>query len=132
MAGGMVEARVDPVSLFFLLIISSNSNWFKGHSERERHLLHAEVKALQKTLGISYKDAAHRLFLAEVERVKKAESATKSFAAIRHSLQSMVTSDIIPPINAIDKGELDEYQWKNGKWVKGICVEQSKQSKSQK
>jgi len=90
------------------------------------------VKALQKTLGISYKDAAHRLFLAEVERVKKAESATKSFAAIRHSLQSMVTSDIIPPINAIDKGELDEYQWKNGKWVKGICVEQLKQSKSQK
>jgi hypothetical protein len=118
MAGGMVEARVDPVSLFLLLIISSDSNCLKGHSERERHLLHAEVKALQKTLGISYKDAAHRLFLAEVERVKKADSARKSFAAIRQSLQSMVTSDIIPPIDAIDKGELDKYQWKNGKWVK--------------
>lgn len=70
------------------------------------------------TLGISYKDAAHRLFMAEVERVKKAESATKSFAAIRHTLQSMVMSDIISPIHAIDKGELDEYQWQNGKWVK--------------
>ena len=71
-------------------------------------------------MGISYKDAAHRLFMAEVERVKKADSATKSFAAIRQRLQSMVTSDIIPPINAIDKGELDEYQWKDGKWVRHL------------
>jgi hypothetical protein len=75
------------------------------------------VKALQKKLGISYKDAAHRLFMAEVERVKKADSAAKSFAVIRHSLQCLVTSDIIPPINAIDKGDLDVYEWKNGKWV---------------
>ena len=76
------------------------------------------MKALQNTLGISYKDAAHRLFLAEVERVKKADSAEKSFAAIRQSLQSVVTSDILPPIQAIDKGQLDEYMWRNGQWVK--------------
>jgi hypothetical protein len=55
---------------------------------------------------------------AEVERVKKAESARQSFVAIRQRLQSIVTSDIIAPIDAIDKGDLDEYQWKNGKWVK--------------
>jgi hypothetical protein len=118
MAGGIVEARVDPVSLFLQLIITSNSHSLKGHSERERKLLHAEVKALQTTLGISYMDAAHRLFLAEVERVKKAESARKSFVAIRQRLQSIVTSEIIAAIDAIDKGDLDEYQWKNGKWVK--------------
>jgi hypothetical protein len=69
-------------------------------------------------LGISYKDAAHRLFSAEVERVKKADSAEKSFAAIRRSLQSLVTSDILPPIEAIDNGKLDEYTWKNGEWVR--------------
>jgi hypothetical protein len=99
------------------LSFSSNSDQLKGHSKRERHILHAEVKALQHTLGISYKDAAHRLFMAEVERVKKADSAEKSFAAIRHSLESVVTSDILPPIQAIDKGELDEYIWKDGKWI---------------
>lgn len=114
---GVVEARVDPVSSF-AQVLCSDSNHRKGHSERERYLLHAEVKALQKTLGISYKDAAHRLFSAEVERVKKADSASKSFAAIRRSLQSVVTSDILPPIQAIDKGQLDEYMWTNGKWVK--------------
>jgi len=68
-------------------------------------------------LVLSYKDAAHRLFMAEVERVKKADSAEKSFAAIRRSLQSLIASDIIPPIEAIDKGKLDDYEWKNGKWV---------------
>ena len=94
----------------------SGSNPSQGHSERERLLLHAEVKALQDYLGISYKDAAHRLFLAEVERVKKADSAEKSFRSIRCSLESLVTSDIIAPIAAIDKGEMDEYVWKNGKW----------------
>ena len=105
-------------------LISTNTS--KGPSEHERHLLHAEVKALQQTLGISYKDAAHRLFMAEVERVKKANSAKKSFAAIRRSLESIVTSDILPPIEAIDKGMLDGYRWIDGKWV-----EVSTQSESQ-
>ena len=105
----------------------SGSDQLKGHSERERHLLHAEVKALQETLGISYKDAAHRLFLAEVERVKKADSAARSFTAIRHSLESLVTSDIIPPIQAIDKGEMDDYFLRDGKWMK-----RSEQSEGQK
>jgi len=78
------------------------------------------VSALQDTLGISYKDTAHRLFLAEVEQVKKADSAAKSFTAVWHSLESLVTSDILPPIQSIDniKGELDEYVWKDGKWLK--------------
>ena len=55
--------------------------------------------------------------MAEVERIKKADSAQKSFAAIRRSLQNLVTSDIIPLIEAIDKGKLDGYVWKDGKWV---------------
>ena len=58
--GGTVEARVDPVSLYLqIIIITLNSNLLKGHSEHERTLLHAEVKALQTTLDISYKNAAH-------------------------------------------------------------------------
>jgi hypothetical protein len=56
--------------------------------------------------------------MAEVERVKKADSAASSFAAIRRSLASVVTSDILPPIDAIDKGKLDDYIWKDGKWFK--------------
>lgn len=56
--------------------------------------------------------------MAEVERVKTADSAAKSFAAIRQSLQSVVKSDILPAIEAIDKGKLKDYIWKDGKWFK--------------
>jgi len=56
--------------------------------------------------------------MAEVERVKKADSAEKSFASIRRSLNSLVTSDILPAIDAIDKNKLDDYMWKDGQWVK--------------
>ena len=56
--------------------------------------------------------------MAEVERITKADSASKSFAAIRNSLESLVTCDILSPIEGIDRGELDEYVWKDGKWSK--------------
>jgi len=56
--------------------------------------------------------------MAEVERVKKADLAEKSFASIRRSLNSLVTSDILPAIDAIDKNKLDDYMWKDGQWVK--------------
>ena len=81
-------------------------------------MCHAEVSALQKQLGISYKDAAHRLYMAEVERVKKSESAARGFAGVRERLESIISSDIIPPIHAIDKGEFDDYVWENGEWQK--------------
>ena len=76
------------------------------------------MKTLQETLGISYKDTAHHFFLAEVKQVKKANSVEKSFAAIWHLLKSLVTSDILPPIQAINKGKMDEYVWMDGKWLK--------------
>jgi hypothetical protein len=79
-------------------------------------LLHAEVKALQKTLGISYKDAAHRLFLTEVERVKQTDSSSKAFAAIRERIDDLVNEEICPPVSFIDKGEFDKYVLRNGKW----------------
>ena len=79
-------------------------------------MLHAEVKALQDTLGISYKDAAHRLYMAEVERLKKSDAAAKSWAAIKSRMDDLVMEDIIPPLSAIDKGEFSEYVLKNGKW----------------
>jgi hypothetical protein len=55
--------------------------------------------------------------MAEVERVKKADSAEKSFAAIRRSIESLVTADLVPPIISIDRGEFENYIWVNGQWV---------------
>ncbi|KAF8805545.1 hypothetical protein BYT27DRAFT_7212916 [Phlegmacium glaucopus] len=41
-----------------------------GSSDRERLAAHSEVLALQERLGISYKDAAHQLYMAELEGIK--------------------------------------------------------------
>ena len=54
--------------------------------------------------------------MAEVERVKKADSAARAFQAIRQRLDSLVREDIIPPINSIDKGEWDGHVCKGGHW----------------
>jgi hypothetical protein len=48
-------------------------------SEQETLSLHAEVVALQNKLGISYKDASHRLYIAELERLKAADAKHKAF-----------------------------------------------------
>ena len=48
---------------------------------------HAEVLALQERLGISYKDAAHRLCMAEIERLKSDEKMYKSFGNLKISVE---------------------------------------------
>ena len=53
--------------------------------------LHAEVKALQARFGISYKDATHRLYMAELERVKAHDTAYKGFLALKTRTDSAVT-----------------------------------------
>lgn len=55
--------------------------------ERERLTLHIEVEALVHRLGISYKDAAHRLFLAEMEKMKTEERTAKSYANLRARIE---------------------------------------------
>jgi hypothetical protein len=55
--------------------------------------------------------------MAELERIKKADSAAKSLADIGNTMNSVVTSSIIPAIKAIDKGNLDDYVLKDGKWM---------------
>jgi predicted PhzF superfamily epimerase YddE/YHI9 len=48
-------------------------------SERELLVLHTEIKALQEQYGIQYKDAAHRLYLAEIAKLQALDDARSSF-----------------------------------------------------
>jgi len=45
--------------------------------------LHAEILALCDTLGILYKDAAHRLYMTEWEKLKMDERSQKTFMNVR-------------------------------------------------
>ena len=113
----MSGARANPVSPTHLMRLS-DSDRPKGYSEREKLLAHAEIRSLQQSLGISYKDAAHRLFMAEVERIKKADSSAKCFEEVRRPLDNVVICNIITPIKTVDRGDLDNYVFRDGKWVK--------------
>ncbi|KAF8802330.1 hypothetical protein BYT27DRAFT_7261112 [Phlegmacium glaucopus] len=84
-AAGLVKTPLDP-----------------SLTEQEASLLHVEIQALAQKLGLSYKDAAHRLYMAEIERLKMADSAAKSFSALKHRMDKIVSHELYPPISAID------------------------------
>ena len=72
-------------------------------SDCEALTLHSEVKALQELLGISYKDAAHRLYMAEVEHFKVEREAKMAFTKFKERIDKTILHEIYPPIMAIDK-----------------------------
>lgn len=65
--------------------------------------LHAEVKALQETLGISYKDAAHRLYMAEVNKMKAEKDSEVAFTKVRQIIDNTIINEVYPVITEIDK-----------------------------
>jgi hypothetical protein len=69
--------------------------------------LHAEVKALQQTLGISYKDAAHRLYMAEVAKMTSEQYGQNAMLKIREHIDNTVVNEIFPPLIKIDSGDFD-------------------------
>ncbi|KAF8955607.1 hypothetical protein BDZ97DRAFT_1764653 [Flammula alnicola] len=81
-------------------------------TERELLTAHAEVKALQEQLSLSYKDASHWLYMAEWERLKADEEVKKFFTSLanrtKNSLANFQTrlSDIARtnghPVNSCD------------------------------
>jgi len=76
-------------------------------SDREALTLHSKVKALQELLGISYKDAAHCLYMAEVEHLKVQQEAEMAFTKFKEQIDKTILHEIYPPITAIDKGNFD-------------------------
>lgn len=75
--------------------------------------MHAEVKSLQQTLGISYKDAAHRLFMAEVERLKVVDSASNRFRDLGHHIDSYI--EMFDQSNRVDGvDDIDQNSTENG------------------
>lgn len=85
---------------------------FQGLTERERLALHAEVKALQEQQGLSYKDAAHRLYHAEVRALDEADTAHTALAELHHATDKYIVDDIYNAIKDIDHTapqDIDKY-----------------------
>ena len=58
-------------------------------------------------LGISYKDAAHRLYMTEVEKMKTEKESEIRFTRIRDKIDNTIINELYPPITEIDKGKYD-------------------------
>jgi hypothetical protein len=76
-------------------------------SEREALRLHAEVRALQERLGLSYQDASHRLYMAAVAKAEVARDGQVGVAELRQRIDKTIEHEIWPVIRAIDEGLLE-------------------------
>jgi hypothetical protein len=61
-------------------------------TDRELLSCHAEVKALQDQLGTSYKDASHRLYMAEVEKLEQQDITLKTYATLKERVENKLKS----------------------------------------
>jgi hypothetical protein len=61
-------------------------------TDRELLSCHAEVKALQHQLGTSYKDASHRLYMAEVEKLEQQDVTLKTYATLKERMERNLES----------------------------------------
>jgi len=64
------------------------SNQPQDLTDHKRLTLHTEIKVLQASLSITYKDAAHRLYMAEVTKLNISKRAYKAFEAVRLHAES--------------------------------------------
>lgn len=83
----------------------------QGSSDRERLAAHAEVLALQETLGISYKDAAHRLYMAELERFKADEKTLNAVVCLDMATRSKLEKGL-KSVRELQKKSSDEMETK--------------------
>lgn len=79
--------------------------------EQERLALHIEVETLAEQLGISYKDAAHRLFLVEVKKMKTEERMVKLYANLCARIEESLygcQDCVATAVDVDDTGRLEE------------------------
>jgi hypothetical protein len=91
-------------------------------SEREALAKHAEVKAMQERLGLSYQDAAHRLYMAAVGKAEVAQEGQVGLAELRQRIDKTIKHEIWPVVRAIDEG-LPEGEELNTQGGSGRVVE---------
>jgi len=73
--------------------------------------VHAEIKALQQQFGLSYKDSAHCLYMAEVKKVRAFDTAHKSFSEIWQRINTILDHELIPPLSSCVEASTFNSPW---------------------
>lgn len=66
--------------------------------------MHAEVLTVREQWGLSYEDAAHRLYMAEVRKLEVLREAEHAFEALRERVDKTIDLEICPALEKIDGG----------------------------
>ena len=82
--------------------------FFKGLSKREWLALHAEIKAMQDQYGLSYKDSAHRVYLAEQARLQALANAHNAVLKIQERVDKILDHEIVPVMVNLEERENTE------------------------
>ena len=77
-------------------------------TERELLFGHTEVKAVQEKFGLSYKDAAHRLYHTESRALLDNDAVFRTFSQLRQGMDERIIHDITERIKEIDRGHMSE------------------------
>ena len=69
-------------------------------TEQELLAAHAEILALKRQYGLSYKDAAHRLYHSELKKLKAKDDAYAMVSGIWQDVDQLIMEDIIKDIDS--------------------------------
>ena len=72
-------------------------------SDREVLTLHAEIRTLQSQWALSYEEAAHRLYLAEVRKLEALTDAEHGFRGVRERVDKTIELEICPVLEKVDR-----------------------------
>ncbi len=107
---GHVQIPVDPVGAPVATTLLRPDNLTDIHqpfTRREMLNLHAEVIAMQTRWGLSYKDAAHRLYLMEVQKLLAEKNAQTGMVNAQDWIDTMVDNKMLTPITQINHQFVD-------------------------
>ncbi len=57
--------------------------------------------------------------MAEIAKLEAIDTAHKGYVSLRNRIDKMITHEIFPPIEAIDKGDVDDVILLYGRWPPG-------------
>jgi hypothetical protein len=66
---------------------------------------HVEVKALQEKYGLSYKDAAHRLYHTEARALMEIDGTFRTISELRQGMDEQIVHELTKQIKSIDAGQ---------------------------
>ena len=92
-----------------LSILSPFITFLQEFLDRECLILHAEILVIMSQLHISYKDAAHRLYMREIDKLKSKRQTERRYKNIKEQISNRMKTYMEGEIINIDAKIVEKY-----------------------